>query len=266
MTAHGSGERTPAAARRSWWPLVLVIFVVQLGFIFWLGRTDPVLHSPPPPPAPELHWAGPELAEVMSLTDPTLFALPHTQGFSGRAWMSLPQPEMPSRDWVAPAFSLTLRADELGTSFGRRGNGATFRPALAFATPSRLSGGTSTEPIIPLGGVSTLRLEGGLAARELAVPVDLPVWSRTEMLTNSVVQLVVNAAGRPLSAALLGTCGYEAADQFALELARNVRFKPGPDYNPSAGNNSPRDLAWGRFVIEWGTVAVPATNAPVKGP
>ena len=77
-----SVELRPWPLRR-WGVTVALIFGVQLGLIFWLGSTAPI-HPRPAAPAPTLRLTGQAFAELRALNDPTLFILPHPEGFSGR--------------------------------------------------------------------------------------------------------------------------------------------------------------------------------------
>src|SRR5207245_8560915 len=67
---------------RRWVGAVLLVFVLQLGAIFWLIDRTPV-RVRQAASGPRLRLAGPGSAELLALEDPTLFALPHRLGFSG---------------------------------------------------------------------------------------------------------------------------------------------------------------------------------------
>ena len=66
-----------------------------------------------------------------------------------------------------------------------------------------------------------------MAGRRLVQPIELPPWPYQDLLTNSVVQMVVDAEGRPASVpVLLSSSGCPAADEYALEQAQAARFEP----------------------------------------
>ena len=71
-----------------------------------------------------------------------------------------------------------------------------------------------------------MRLEGDLAQRRLLAPLDLRSWTSRDILTNSVVRLLVDAEGLPLSVTLLSGSGAQEADQHALDQAKAARFEP----------------------------------------
>lgn len=71
-------------SRQHWYGVIILIFIGQLIFIFWLGQRTPFSRRWVAP-GPAIRLAGPGSAELLSLTDPTLFALPHVHGF----WPSL---------------------------------------------------------------------------------------------------------------------------------------------------------------------------------
>ncbi|HEY5912100.1 MAG TPA: hypothetical protein VJA21_15965, partial [Verrucomicrobiae bacterium] len=86
---------------KRWWAIVLVILVAQLALVVWLGDYEPV-RSAPADPAPLLKLSGNNAKEMLALADPTLFALPHREGFSGPAWLSVPSQEIQPFAWTEP--------------------------------------------------------------------------------------------------------------------------------------------------------------------
>ena len=82
-------------------------------------------------------------------------------------------------------------------------------------------------PLALLQDQSVLQLEDGLAQRRLLTPLQLKPWSNPDILTNSVVQVVVDAEGRPVSLTLLSGSGSAAADQYALEQAKACTVRTG---------------------------------------
>jgi hypothetical protein len=96
----------------------------------------------------------------------------------------------------------------------------------------------------------------------LAAP-DLPSIVHPEILSNSVVRVLVNRLGFTFSPALLSTSGSAKADTLALDLAKAVRFHTTPKHQ--AGN--PVDdwtLTSGHLIFQWHTV--PDTNYPPATP
>ena len=246
------------SARRAWlW--VALVFIVQLGLVLGLSNYSP-MRQKPSRPAPQFGLASPRAAEWLALNDPSLFALPHAQSFSGLAWLRIPPPPTPASDWSEPPRLLLLPQATLGISLP---------PAPA---SSGLAAPSSSHPLPrlelpalnsdrPQPGPSAYRIEGRLAERVLLTPLSLPAWPSADLLANSVVQLLVNAQGRPISAALLSSSGEPAADARALDLAAGARFSP-----VSPGSSPVAELTWGQLVFEWRTVALPVTNAPSTEP
>ena len=67
---------------------------------------------------------------------------------------------------------------------------------------------------------------GELKVRVRGLLPDLPTWSHPDVLSNSMVVVLVNASGNTISARLLlPGSGLKAADDFALQAARIVREK-----------------------------------------
>ena len=146
--------------------------------------------------------------------------------FPRRRGCELPRPEFRSFAWPEPTNHLALAIDQLGAVFNRLVETNSFQP-LPTSGPAR----GRPDPPRPSSagnfrGHSVVRLEGDLAQRRLLTPLELRSWTNPDILTNSVVQVVVDAEGRPVSVTLLSGSGSQAADQYALEQARAARFEP----------------------------------------
>src|SRR5262245_10799759 len=72
-----------------WWSVVALVLTTQVGLIFWLGDQGPVTRRSKAPGL-GLELAGNASSDVLALNDPTLFALPHREGFAGQAWLAVP--------------------------------------------------------------------------------------------------------------------------------------------------------------------------------
>jgi hypothetical protein len=236
------------------------VFGVQLGLIYWLGKPQPL---PPPLPArpadfpPSLSLSGPAAADVLALSDPTLFALPHRENFSGPAWLNIREQEPPviqeSTPWLA------LDQEQLGDEL--QNYMATNRPtdaSLFDKSDLRLK-----QPLVPntqpFSTPSTLRLRGDLTRRRLLNPPSLPAWPSADILTNTVVDVLVAADGIPIRPTLHVPAGFPEADRYALREVRKARFEPLLATNPA---NPLEGLVWGQFVFEWQTLPLHVTNNP----
>ena len=252
-------------SRRRWWGLVALVLGVQLGLIFWLGETSPIR----PRPAASgltLRLAGSASAELLALHDPTLFVLAHPQVLPAPAWVRTPRPEVHPFAWPEPTNYLLLATDQLGASFNRFVETDSFIPLhpLAQPKPQLTLPSLPTQPIS--AGQSAVRLEGALARRRLITPLDLHSQTNRDILTNSVVQLLVDSDGIPRSVTLLSGSGSLAADQHALDQARDARFDA-LSRNPAATTPEPTArLSWGRMIFLWHTLPLPPTNAPAVSP
>ena len=139
---------------------------------------------------------------------------------------------------------LLLQTPELGARF------RTFvetNPVPAFPVIAMLEAELTLPPQLTLTPVSTpsrLRLQGDLARRQLLSKPALSPWPHSDLLTNSVVQLLVDAQGNTFSAVLLPP----------------EPTPPGRNQDPLAG------LTIGTMVFEWQTVPVSATNKPSAAP
>lgn len=245
-----------------WWTFICVVFVAQLVLILWLGRPQRIIRVPKDV-SPVLRLAGRGATNVLALTDPTLFVLPHMEGFSGLAWLTVPEQEYRPTEWSEPEHWLTLAEDKLGARFNEFISTNTPDRLPVFAQPEfRFKQPVVVEPAA-FPTQSLLRLTGGLADRKLLVAPSLPSWTNAEILTNSVVQIMIGADGKPVSTPTLlkppGSGGPNEADLFALREARKVQFEP---LNVSDPLDPLEGLTVGQFVFEWHTLPLPVTNTP----
>jgi hypothetical protein len=125
---------------------------------------------------PGFRLASPAAAELLALGDPTLFALPHPQGFSGKAWLHGFSQKLPSFDWSEEPRWLPLPASRLGQTFKQfmETNEAGSDRALSVAESELMVPDISSESV--LREESTLRLGGALAQRQPISPPQLKAW------------------------------------------------------------------------------------------
>ena len=248
-------------SRRRWGGMVVLILGIQLGLIFWLGTRKPI-RPRPAAAAFTLHLAAQASAELQALYDPTLFTLPHAVGFSGPVWQRVPRPEFRSFEWSAPPNRLPRAVDHIGAVFTRLVETNYIDTLQEPAQPEPDPTLPDLPPLALLQDQSVLQLEGGLAQRRLLTPLQLKSWSNPDILTDSVVQVVVDAEGRPVSPTLLSGSGSAAADQYALDQARAARFEPLSRNPPEAVPNPMARLKWGKMIFRWHTLPTPPTSAP----
>jgi hypothetical protein len=193
--------------------------------------------------------------------DPALFALPHQQGFSGLAWLSLVPVQHQITTWTPPPRLLSPVTALLGEPlrvFARTNQTPVLEIALLPSPhPSDLK--VASEPGLTK---SELRVTGELADRPIVTPVVLPSIANADLLEKTVVQILVDAKGWVRSQVLLATSGMRQADHIALEIARALRFQSLAQPT-RVETESPPALTRGELVFQWHTV--PVTNAPPGG-
>ena len=252
--------QTGSWSRRRWRLSIALVMLLQAGLIYLLEKA-PTAGPRPTMVVPRIHLREQVPLEPLAIGDPTLFVLPHPRGFSGEAWLNrAPGLAFQPADWTEPPRVLALAAARLGTQFEEfvKANTAPHLDTLATLEPLRLT--PSSFPVAtPPAPQSALRLGGGLAGRRLLATPELQARESTEILSNSVVQVLVDAAGRVISVVLLAPGSgpeQKLADARALDLARASRFEP--------ASNAP--LTVGTLTFEWQTLSVPATNEPADAP
>jgi hypothetical protein len=249
-----------AAKRHSRWLLCLaLVFTLQLALIFWLSDT------PPPPvrksvPAPTLHLAGKSSYELLALSDPTLFALPHSQGFSGKAWIKSSLVPKRSFEWKEEPHWLTISRDEVPRAPKQETPTDGFQTLQMVTSLERETPPVSVSSTSRFRQKSELRLEGAIARQEVRNVPELPSWPYVENFTNTVIGVMVNPAGLVISPALLSRSGSKDADDYGLRLARQLQFKANTLAGTGTRGTSQSNFIWGELVFQWHVL--PATNAP----
>ena len=253
---------------RRWVGVTVVILAVQLAFIFWLGDRQAV-RSRKPIAAPAFRLTDGTQSEWLALVDPTLFALPHARVFSGPAWLETARLHSRPFEWNENPRWLALPVQLLGASFAQlvATNPSLEWQAIEIPEPQLL---LPEIHHLPLLSGSTLRLEGGLAQRRLLSQPQLPSWpprplnpTDTDILGNTVLQVLVDADGLPVSLTLMGASGYAPADDLAISLATRFQFDRLPTESPAPVTSGPGamvGLTWGQVVFEWQTLG--PTNTP----
>ena len=258
--------RSRPADKRSWpvrrWLLVVaVIFVVQYGFITWLGQPaiDTQFRGPRRVPVIAM-LAGSREVDTPGVRNPTLLVLPSRDGFSGKAWLEPDPVADPARPWTEPARPLPPDVEQFGGTLHEFSRGNLFQRIDVARKPQ-----PSIPEYLPIETVaqSTYRIEGDAARRRLLSNFKLESKPAAEILSNSVVQIAVDPAGNVFSAVLLGDgkCGSPEADADALALARSARFEPVVRDGPDRPVSLRPTLDWGLIVFHWNTVPLPSTNA-----
>ena len=261
MNAHFGSRIDPERwTAHRWWVLLGLVLVLQVGLIFWLGDQGPVLMESKTAPL-ALHVAGTVSSELLALNDPTLFALPHRQSFAGLAWLTTPSLGAQPFVWSEPPQWLRLSVEQLGGVFH---NFLVTNQAMPSETLAQI------EPELTFPEVSNNRQEvagstfhilGDLTEQALLTSFSLGSWTNADLLTNSIVQLLVNEQGRSVSVTLLANSGSSAADRFALKQAESARFAPVP-LAEQKSNDSPGRLRWCQIIFDWHTVPLAPTNQP----
>lgn len=240
-----------------WIFYLLLAFGLHIGLIFVLGDRQPLEARPVRNAATLQTMSHP--SEWLELHDPTIFALPHPRGFAGTTWLRRPQITFAPFRWTEPPRLLALTVEQLGAALVRHveTNAPVLHTFEATAPPL-------TAVLLPAEdefprGPARLRVTGNLAGRAMRnAPESLPLQPVPDaaVLTNNVVQVLVEPRGQVISAVLIPPgSGVKATDQNALRLARNLRFQAVDPATPTTV---------GRLIFEWQTL--PATNAPANAP
>lgn len=260
-----------------WLAIVVIVFVGHVLLIFIFGARKPV-PSTQVKNVPMLTLVGESSGGWVGLKNATLYALPDRSGFAGLMWMRIPPPGFHKQDWTEDPRWLTatdsLPVNQLGSAFHHfvQTNGFARVPTEFNLPPVSVAPAVSAQP--PFARGSTLEIEGEVAKRGPFSALKLPSWPFADAIAPSVVQVVVDAGGRVVSAVLLPPENYSEtpyleappvrdsdADQYAVGLARSVRFAPLVSGAGSVESNPAMHLSVGLLIFNWQAVPVTTTNA-----
>lgn len=259
----------PPWSRRHWVYAVAGVTLLQATLIYFLAQPE---KRPPERPIfrTSIQLVADDdalrrIASLPGLDDSTLLALPSLQGFSGAAWLKFATLDYKPAEWVEPPHWLPLETQSLSGTFSQYVTTNVIMPLLIADKPlPPLQRYEPNFPPEPLPTQSLVRVEGELAGRKLLSNVELKSWMSSEILSNTVVQAAVDAAGFTFSATLVSSSGSTNADRHALAEAARARFRPVP--NASSAADPTRSLTWGRWTFQWHTLPPPSTNLAALNP
>ncbi len=234
--------------RQRIWAVSGALFAAHLLAIFAFHTREPILariaHAEAPRPAAARPGSG-GAQVTLDLTDPLVFASAHPHGFSAPAWLTRPEAIHTLTNPASPprflAYTRTPMALDPGAEFVRP---AARLPFLKFSIP-------------PPARRSLLEIYGPIAGRAPSKLPELPIQRAGDVLSNTVVQVGIEAEGFPLSARVLAGSGSRAADLEALGIADSMRFVALPFR--AVGERD--TMEWGQLVFQWFTDAPAGTNA-----
>lgn len=235
-------------SRRRLLYLIGLAVAAHLALVFIFGTRKEIAPLPVAHVSPLGFASRPD--EALALDDPTLFALPHANDFGSPIWLKMPVVTAPTFTWTEPPRYLKLAESSLGTAFTEfmKTNPAPaltldFKPGPQFTEPA-----APGAPVLPER--STLRVVGPLAARPILNHPEVSSVAYNDVIPSSLVQVLVDRSGYVISVVLLESSSDDAADDLALEVARKLRFTPGPQ------------LTVGKIIFGWHTVPLKTGQAP----
>jgi len=246
---------------RDWIHAVIATMILQVAIVLVVARRPVAV---PPRPAfatairlvTDAEWK--KMGDLLAVSDPALFALPNLHGYSGASWLRYPLMQNTTLERTESPRWLELDRSKLARDFVQYVSSNQLPSVLMVDAPV-----PSTGPFTPafrsdaVAQASRFQIVGVLASRTLLNPPELPSWSHTEILSNTVIRAVVDDAGWNFSATLVTRSGLPAADEYAIRLVQSARFRPLPKSKDTSG-----EFAWGNFIFLWHTRPVLATNAP----
>ena len=242
-----NGESQPLTtgwSPRRWFFFIALALGAHLGFIYLFGANSDsgrrVVTR-----VPQFHLIDGN-RELVALTDPTLFTLPHLNDFHPAAWLRPVAVKSPTFHWSESPQFLPPVIENLGLSFNNFMRTNLFSGMNLDFKPEPASAGLAENFESLLRKDSTLKLVGQLAQRRMLNRISVPTLTWNDVLKPSRVQALVDADGNVASVTLIESSESAAADQKALALTRTARFAPAAD------------LMFGEFIFNWHTVPAKA--------
>jgi len=229
-----------------WILIIALALAAHVALIFTFGSKKQIIPRPAAV-VPQIHLADAN-NELVALTDPTLFALPHAEDLGALIGQNLNMFGQPSFRWTEPPPFLPISPAALGANFAGYMQTNRFPTAGLDLKPAPQTALLFLKYESALPQASTFHLAGKIAQRRMLNQIDVPALPYNDVLKPSRVQVLVDENGNVVSDVLLGSSEYDVADQKALELARKARFAPEPG------------LMFGELIFNWHTTAT--TNAP----
>jgi TonB family protein len=254
---------TTGWSRSQWSAALSVMVVLHLLGLFFLSEKRPKT-SHPAPPLSNIYYVGDpgvetRLGELLALQDPTVFVQMDPPNIVRANLRTMSRLSYELTNWTAPVRWLAPSSQYFADDFNLYVAGAV-RPStlLTEKMPPVVSEITSSTRQLPAHAV--LRIEGDLAGRRLLSNQPLPTNESRAILTNTVVRVVVDAAGDTLWATLFYGSGSPKADQNALAFAKQARFEKLPESDGSGDNAKGDRLAFGHLIFQWFPAPVLSTN------
>lgn len=241
---------------RRWTAVLVSLLAAHAAGLWWFGAHQR-LPTRQPDRVPEWTLADPRITALWPLLDPTLFVQGHPQSFSGPAWMRLPevtyQPTIP----LEPPRFLVPTAARVAQSFQNTWVPRGWNPspmAIRVQPPPQTGGLVPRSPLTDRPSRLSLT-DWDEPVRLRTPPPSLPGWAAPDLLTNTVVRVLVEPSGRVLSAVLVSSSGWEPADQYALATAQQLEF----DFpnRPTTQTPAPAEPIRGILIFQWQTLPPP---------
>ncbi|MSU62627.1 MAG: hypothetical protein EXS31_09545 [Pedosphaera sp.] len=253
-------------SRWRWGMVVMLIAGLQVGGLFVFARRGHQWTEPSPRPR-SVRFGGNEMegsrfGELVALNDPTVFVDPQGRGFSDFRWQAQPTIGYQITNRTEPYLWLAAEQRFLGDDFANHIAG---NMQLTATLSRKLPPPFATFEAKPAGfpARALVMVEGGLSGWQLAGGPP-PTNVSSALLTNTVIRLLVNQKGIPISASMMLSSGSATADQSAIEFVRRVRLlRPGQD---DARKNATESLVFGQLVFQWFPLTPIVTNNVTSKP
>lgn len=231
---------------------IAVVFLLQVAGLVTGTKAIATRSVYPQETRVHLPVSGSDLAPAsMEPENPFLFASAGFDGFSGIAWLRKP-------DWepTVPTAAAPIRF--LGYREARQAGPAKFAgEPFAFSTRPRAQAVFTPPAGVELDAPRASRLEvTGLEDRALVSPMPLPPQFHSDILTRSLVEVLVGQDGLVISARVIENSGSPKADAEALALTKMARFEPG-----KAGRKAAAGPQTAKLIFDWHTLALSGTNS-----
>ncbi len=247
-------DETRAWSSFKWAGVIVVIFGVQAGLMLWLGGREPA-SVPAGKPALAVRVPEYQAAVTSGAGSPMLLVTPNRDGFSS-VWLRASQITTQPAEWNGqPDGTLQQPLNPPGDEIEARVDSGSAKLASVLNRPELVPKTVGIPP--DAISESTFAIEGDLERRTLLARPTLVSPVGDAALSNSIVEIDVNADGLVVDPPVIppgGSSSSAETDAYARSIAMSLQFKP----LPRAGSLA--ECSWGRVVFQWRTLPSPATN------
>lgn len=259
-----------AWSRERWFLTISVIFALQVIVAVWLtarGRIEIRRDSNPLRVRSVPADASAALEGLLAVLNPTLYATPNPNGFSGDTWLRAKAMNHVTPGWSDPPQFLQFKPDQLLAELAQFGvTNSPRRSVVADLHGDRDERRVALSDQLKPAPATRVVLAGELTNDDVVLLPEFPVIEFNDVLSPTILSLKVDQRGRVFSVGTVVSSGQAAADQRAVQIVRSMTFTPAAGFSLSRNADDFGHLRTTRLIVHWWTIPPGISNAPAANP